>query len=384
MKLKTNRAKQIETHIATQTPLDNTAIRVELSGEVKTYRVYKVPTKLLIFNIRNGRFAAELLEKEESLKRKLDPTVEDDAKIIQKLLLTQSDSETEALKEDLRAHGQLEPGIITFDGAVINANRRLAIIKTLFEETRETRFEFLHVAVLPPNVDEKDLWRIEAGLQFAKDFRLEYGPINELLKLREGQLRGLTPADISKSLLGRFSDKKVIEKLDILKLIDSYLRSIKKPGEYHLVQGRVEQFNSLQSNVVGPLRKKSKGDADIANAITAAFSLIQKTGASYLEIRNLKKIMLNEKAQKELAPLLENKSSKEAVAEAFAAASEIVEDNEHRDKPERLIKRALSAIQSVSPNASHLSTPKVKAMLKELVDHAQVLLKTQSLLKLKN
>lgn len=380
MKLKTNRAKQIEAHLATQTPLDNTAIRVELSGEVKTYRVYKVPTKLLIFNIRNGRFAAELLEKEESLKRKLDPTVEDDAKIIQKLLLTQSDSETEALKEDLRAHGQLDPGIITFDGAVINANRRLAIIKKLFEETREPRFEFLNVAVLPENVDEKDLWRIEAGLQFAKDFRLEYGPINELLKLKEGSLRGLTPADISKSLLGRYSAKKVIEKLEILKLIDTYLRSIKKPGEYHIVQRNVEKFNSLQANVVAPLRKKSKSDADVANAITVAFSLIHKTEASHWEIRNLRKIMLNEKAEKELAPILEGKGTKEAIAEAFAAASEIVEDSENKDKPERLIKRALSAIQSISPSATRLTTPKVKSMLKELVEHAQKLLKTRALI----
>ena len=39
-------------------------------------------------------------------------------------------------------------------------------------------------------MDERDLWRIEAGLQFAKDFRLEYGPVNELLKLKEGLERG--------------------------------------------------------------------------------------------------------------------------------------------------------------------------------------------------
>jgi hypothetical protein len=376
MKLDTSRAKQIDAYLNDKKPLEHTAVPVELSGEVKILQVYHVPIKLLLFNIRNGRFAAELLEKEEELKRKLDPTVQQDAKIIQKLLLEQSESETEALKADLRAHGQLEPGIITFDGAVINANRRMAILKTLYDETRESKFEYLNVGRLPQGVDQKDLWRIEAGLQFAKDFRLEYGPINELLKLKEGLKQDLTPEDISKSLLGRYSAKKIIEKLEILKLIETYLHSIKKSGEYHLIQRNVEKFNSLQANVVGPLKKKGKKDSEIANAIAVAFALIQKAPeVTHWDIRDLRGIVLNERAEKELAPILKDKASKETIVEAFTAAQEIVEDNEKKDKPERLVKRALTAIKSISQKSSHLARPNVKTMLKELKEQVEKLLK---------
>lgn len=377
MKLDTNRAKQIDTYLKDQEALPQTAVRVELAGEIKVRPVYRVPIKYLIFNVRNGRFAAELLEKEEQLRRKLDPTAEADAKIIQKLLLEQSESETEALKEDLKLHSQLEPGIITFDGAVINANRRMAVISALFDETRETRYEYLNVARLPPEVDQKDLWRIEAGLQFAKDFRLEYGPINELLKLKEGKAQGLTSRDISKSLLGRYSDKKVIEKLEILKLIDSYLRYTKKPGEYHSIQRNVEKFNSLQANVVAPLRRKGKKDVEIAKAISIGFALIHKTDVSHWDVRSLCKIALNEKAEKELAPILRDKATKESIKEAFEAAQEIVEDNEKKDKPERLVKRALTAIKSISPKSARLIKSNVKAMLKELREQVTELLKAR-------
>jgi hypothetical protein len=110
------------------------------------------------------------------------------------------------------------------------------------------------VARLPKGVDAKGLWRIEASLQFGRDFRLDYGQVNELLKIRAGKNSGLSDKQISVALSGRYSDKKVNEKLEILKLMDSYLYSIGKPGAYtHIQQERAgEMFNSLHDNVISP------------------------------------------------------------------------------------------------------------------------------------
>jgi len=378
MKMDTNRAKLLDAFLKGIPPLVNIAVRVELAGEINTLAVYHIPMKYLLFNIRNGRFAAELLEKEEQLRRKLDPTLEQDARIIRKLLLEQSESETAALTEDLKLHGQLEPGIITFDGAVINGNRRMAILKTLFEETHEPKFDYLNVARLPEQVDQKDLWRVEAGLQFAKDFRLEYGPINELLKLREGLQQGLSAEDISKSLLGRYTAKKVNEKFEVLKLIDSYLRQIKRPGEYHLIQRNVEKFNSLQANVVAPLRKFGKPAEEIANVISVAFALIQKVpNVSHWNIRRLRDIAQNSKAEKELVPILAEKTSRETINDAFETAKEIVDVSAKKDKPQQLLRSALTAVKSINPKSPHLSEPKVKEMLKELAKQVEILLKAK-------
>jgi hypothetical protein len=269
---------------------------VFIHGEIKKLDVFRLPIKLLAFNIANGRFAAELLAAEKKLNRKLDATKAEDVKIIQGLLLQQDKNETETLKADLKKNGQIYPGIITFDGAVINANRRMAILQAIFTETNDEKFEYLNVARLPKGVDAKDLWRIEANLQFGRDFRLEYGQVNELLKIRAGRQSGLSDKQISEALAGRFSPKKVAEKLETLKLMDSYLHSIGKPAEYTIIQEeRIgEMFNSLHDNVISPLKNGSL-KSEIPKVTQIAFAMTQgangKKRHSHWKIRRLRNAM---------------------------------------------------------------------------------------------
>lgn len=381
MELETVREKQLDAYLKRPSALDDQKERVVLKGQPKHLQVYRVPIKYLIYNIRNGRFASELLAKESELKRKLDPGTPEDAKIIQKLLLELSPNETDALKADLRQNGQLDPGVITKDGAVINANRRMAILSALYEETHDPKFEYLRVARLPKDVDEKDIWRMEAGLQFAKEFRLDYSPINELLKLKEGKETGFSSADISQALLGRFSKSKVDEKLEILKLIESYLDFIGKPRQYNVVQDErdVEKFNSLQANVIAPLKRRGINDVEIAKLVTFAFRLINETDRTHWDIRLLNKIAAKKGALKELlknydarAPF---KSTKDQIEEDFATAKEIVEDEEQQDRPERLLKKALSALSSVRSDNPGLARPEVNRLVAELKAEVDRLLK---------
>lgn len=381
MKLETIREKQLDAYLAREDARDDQKVRLVLKGEPKHLQVYRVPIRYLIYNIRNGRFAAELLAKESQLKRKLDPGTPQDAKIIQKLLLDLNPSETEALKADLRQNGQLDPGVITRDGAVINGNRRMAILSALHEETHEPRFEYLRVARLPKDVDEKDIWRIEAGLQFAKEFRLDYSPINELLKLKEGRDSGLSSAAISRILLGRFTPAKVEEKLSILKLIESYLVFIGKPGQYHIVQEErdVEKFNSLQANVCAPLKRQGMKDSEIAKLLTFAFLLIHKTDLRHWDIRLLSKIAGEPNAYTELfrnydpkRPLAE---PKDRLEESFATAREIVEAQQNQNRPGRLLRKALSALQGIGSDHPKLTEAASKSLLAALKAEIDRLLK---------
>ena len=372
MKLETVREKQLDAYLTKSSALDDQKLRIPLKGKPEHLQVYRVPINYLIYNIRNGRFAAELLKKESELKRKLDSGALEDAKIIQVLLLELNQSETDALKADLRDNGQLDPGVITRDGAVINGNRRMAILSALHEETQDPKFEYLRVARLPKDVDEKDLWRIEAGLQFAKEFRLNYSPINELLKLKEGWDSGFSSAEISKTLLGRFTSSQVVEKLAILKLIESYLHFIGRPGQYHVVQDErdVEKFNSLQAIVVASLKKKGKKDADIAKLVTFAFQLIKETDLTHWDIRLLSKIAVEEDANSELLKNYDankpSKMTKEELEESFATAREIVEARQEQNRPERLLKKALSALRGVRSADSKLTGSVMKTLLTEL------------------
>jgi hypothetical protein len=375
MKLETSRDKQLDAYVAKQDAKDDQKLRLVLKGDPVQLQVYKVPIKYLIFNIRNGRFAAELLQKESELKRKLDTTVPADAKIIQKLLLDISPHETEALKKDLAHNGQLDPGVITHDGAVVNANRRMAILSLLHEETADPKFEYLRVARLPKDVDEKDIWRIEAGLQFAKEFRLDYSPINELLKLKEGREKSrLSPQEISTTLMGRFTANEVTERLAVLKLIESYLEFIGKPGQYHIVQEQrsMEKFNSLQANVIAPLRKqRGLKEPEIAKLTALAFILINRTDLSHWDIRLLSKIAANSNARAELyrnydAEKAVSQQPRSKLEENFATAKETYEAQQNQNKPERLLRKALSALQGISDGHGALADASLKSLLNQI------------------
>lgn len=390
--LKTERAKLIdaylESHNQGDEEKDKSRMPISYKGELHRHQVYRIPTKYLIHNIMNGRFRSELLEKEAELKRKLDAADENDKPIFRQLLLDQKRSETEVLKADLVKNGQLDPGIITHDGAVINANRRMAILHELYEETKDSKYEYLLVARLPPDVGERDLWKIEAGLQFGRDYRLEYGGVNELIKLKEGEKQGLSDKEISIALAGRYTEKAVRDKLDTLKLIDSYLKFIGKKGQYNLIveQRSLEKFNSLYSNVIKQLKKKHGIDGkEIAMLTEVAFGLIEKTDVSHWDIRELRKIATIPKAANQLKsslilepsetpksndnerePNIVKEPDGEQLKEAFTSAKEVVEAEEDRDKPLRLLSRAKSALDGVDENATVLKEKKAQKELKEI------------------
>ncbi len=57
----------------------------------------------------------------------------------------------------------------------------------------------------------------------------DYGPINTLLKFKEGIDSGLTPIQVVRNLYGYEDEKQILEKLEILKLIVKYLKLIGEP-----------------------------------------------------------------------------------------------------------------------------------------------------------
>lgn len=344
---------------------------VAVHGEVKQREVFRLPMRLLIFNLTNGRFAAELLDKEKTGKRKLDPTTRDDAKVIRQFLLEQNPGETAALKEDMKKNGQLEAGIITFDGAVINANRRMAILQLLAEETGNESYEYLTVARLPRGVDGKDLWRIEAKLQFGRDFRLEYGPVNELLKIRTGRQSGLSAKQISQALIGRYSERQIEEKLKILKLIESYLEFIGKPLNYKTIQEvRVtEHFNSLQNSVMSPLANSVRR-ADIPKLIEVAFAMIAGGKHTHWRIRELRQIAELDKARKELFKAFDKKGNvtrdTNTIVDTFEAAQGEVANQKDQEYPERLARRAHSALKGILSNHQSIKKAEFQQILTEI------------------
>jgi len=281
-------------------------VPVLLKGKREVLPVYKIPLDYLYYNIRNGRFKAEYLELvRKSGGKELDPTNKDDAKKIQNLLLNLDPLETKRTTLDIKQRGQWNPGIMTHDGFVIDGNRRLSILQNLAKE--DSKFAEMKIARLPSTVDKNDLWKLEAGIQLGKDEIVRYGPINELLKLKEGIEAGFSAAEIANTLYGYQDDEEVNNKLKRLDLIEDYLAFIGSPQTFSEANGIVEHFIDAQ-NILEFYYKRTD-DMELRKLFKRAIWALIKDGRSHLEIRKIREML---KLESEVALDWLNKIAKNA------------------------------------------------------------------------
>ena len=172
-----------------------------------SYTVYRVPIEILSFNFDNGRIAAEIRTIEQRSKRKFKSSNKEDQKSVGEILL-KSKYYTKGATDDLKnslTYEQKKPAYVTFDAVVIDGNRRMACLNALHDETGEQRFTEIDVCVLP-KATQKELIVFENNLQIATDFKQEYGPVNDRLRLRDMKEAKFTYKEIEASLHGRWNE----------------------------------------------------------------------------------------------------------------------------------------------------------------------------------
>ena len=262
---------------------------ISLKGKKQSLDVYRLPTNMLFYNIKNGRFAAEYNEKVRREGGHLDAEKEEDAEVIKNLLLSIAEGETKRTYSDLKIRGQWNCGIITIDGYLIDGNRRKAIISQLYEDTGQEVWKYMEVARLDGPITPESLWALEAGIQLGKDEIVRYGPINEMLKIREGKRAGLSEKEIVNALYGYDREEEIHDKIDRLELIGKYLEFVGRADQYSLVKNNVEHFINLQKIMKSCDEQGYEPDKKLKIKY-ATFQLIRE-GATHLEIRKINQMI---------------------------------------------------------------------------------------------
>lgn len=280
-------------------------LRLWLQGDKQDLKVYRIPIQHLYFNIENGRYRDKMLQLRADYPGvNIDPKEDKWRTEIHKMLKgdyvgtvgvegTEEDrSAFERLMEDIKTREQLSPGIVLSDGGVIDGNRRLAVLFSLTGE----RFTFFDGVILPENINHLDRWRIEVGAQLGKDQKLDYSPINQLLKIREGlELyksikipEGKTPQDMVAEALYGVSPKEVNDSIDRINLIDEYLDFFKLKGKYFCIADRNERFieavNTLKAAERLPPHEKAKLKVQL-------FVIIKEGIMTNWEIRDIRRAL---------------------------------------------------------------------------------------------
>ena len=221
-------------------------LKVKLSSGYQELIVYRFPIKLLKFRLENTRFEVKKYTYEKQHKKKIEQDTEEGKKIITSFLLYKDTGkiltdEAKDLIKDLKEHGQLQPGVITWDGNILNGNRRVASLNYLYDEDKKPIYEYFNAVRLLKNTTEKELFNVEADLQWANDLKSDYDPLAKYKMLERA--RKLYKVEEIASLTRKSKGKIKIE-LAELDLIQKYLknRDDKDEEDFEKLHGQTEVF----------------------------------------------------------------------------------------------------------------------------------------------
>ncbi|MBW6438297.1 transcriptional regulator [Actinoplanes hulinensis] len=173
--------------------------KVEFRGQPVNVQVIDMPVGRLFYNPGTHRIRAQRShDPGKDAVLGVDPWSAESQEYLHYLLTTQPadpsrrDPRFDELKESLRDYKQLEPGLITHDGILVNGNTRRAALKELGAST-------IRVGVLPASCAWDDIHAVELTLQLRQDHRRDYSYINHLLALEEQMALGAELSDIART-----------------------------------------------------------------------------------------------------------------------------------------------------------------------------------------
>jgi hypothetical protein len=281
-----------------------------IKGEKRDLIVYRIALQHLYFNIENGRYADRMIRlKQENKGVHIDERQEKWKCKIEEMLAgehkdtTRDKSAFEKLLQDIRDRDQLRPGVVLLDGGVIDGNRRFAALRRLSRESQNaSRFGYFDAVILPQDTTDEDRWFIEAGIQLGIPERLDYTPINELLKVRQGILLYQSKIEdgslgdtespvkhVAKALYGR-SEADVREMFQRLSLIDEYLESTGRPQAYDEVGPQSEDFLEA-TKIMAAAENQQRDPAFMGKLKHVLFYLIHKDLMDNKQLRQIRQAL---------------------------------------------------------------------------------------------
>ena len=378
MNINSQNAKKIDSYINDYKSISdlNDHEKVRIQGKKVKLPVFRLPLNYLFYNAGNGRFAKEYLKLQKEQKHELDPLIQEHADLIQTMLLDQNPGKTDWLENNLRDEGQQEYGIITHDGYVINGNRRLSVLKSRLSGKGNDEHEYMKVARLPKNIDEIDVIKIELEKQMAREQKLDYGPINELLKIEHGIKSKLTTSQIAATI--GYTKEEIEEKMARLELIRDYLDFIGEPDNFEAVDDINDHFIDLHDKIFSDklLKQKRFNSGELDKIKNIAFATM-KAKVPSKALRKIPKMVTNPKIRDSFfgAAKVAKPSTAKETLEIFKVCETRLQAETDKGKPAKLLNSILATFDSVDFHHPELKQEENKNMIKKIIEYMESLKK---------
>jgi hypothetical protein len=232
---------------------------VRYDGVEKLYNVYEIPLEFLVYNPYNGRIRSLTLSYEAQYNRKLDAQNDKDRSVIEQFLFDSAKAKNEKTIESIEAIGQQEFGIVTYDGVIIDGNRRAMILNDINRRTGQDR-KFKAVILNDKLIGkEKEIITLETSYQMGVDSKVDYNPIEKYIRCKELR-RFYSNEEIGAQMSE--APKQIQEWLDILTLMEDYLNFLNTPEMYIRLEKREGHFVDLYKYINAYIGRGSHQSVD--------------------------------------------------------------------------------------------------------------------------
>ena len=397
-----------------------TGTKLKYQGEIREFNVYKIPIEFLAYNVENGRISSVV----KSYKREhgpLDINNNVDSNRISNFLFESNEERNKKTMRDLAENGQIEPGIITMDGIIVDGNRRASLLRRIsessdYDQSTKDKCAYFLARILPEDADEKEILRLETSFQMGADSKVDYNAIEKYLHTRDLHHKRFSLEQISE-YMGLESTSVVALNLEIMELIDSYLDTYGYSGIYtRLPRGCEDDFLKLNTAIkkiqngriqwiptdkldeveidlknicFDFIRLEEKGDFDfraIASTSNNNFLNDESTWVNFTTGYNeviskieseeeTDKILSNAKSDEDARRLLNQRDSKwkesmrNNLMDIFNDCKNIIENKKEKGKPELLLKKAINALSEIDVQSVNAASNRLEltAKIKEIV-----------------
>lgn len=173
----------MDRNLSEKVKLTRMARKLTVGGETKEYQVYKIRLDLLRYNAQNDRIATRMSEYAEGHNGQLPDSSnqEEFNSIIEEYIVNSNPDRMAATELSIKENGQQEPGVVLANGLVIDGNRRFTCLRRLAR--KNDQFNWFEASILPSSIgdDRETIKCLELALQFGREERVGYDPIDRLV-----------------------------------------------------------------------------------------------------------------------------------------------------------------------------------------------------------
>lgn len=241
-----------------------------------------VPIGFALYNVLSGRThraQSDWIERNGVSPDFFDDPEQDEVQAAQHAILLDMIA-MEGLDRDLSERQQRTPAVLTYDGFILDGNRRVAALRD------QGAVENIVAVVLPHDATRSEIFETELELQMARETKAEYNWVDQALHVAYGT-RELHESIHSVAKRMNESDKVVQAILARLALVDLYLDWLGTAGKYHRIPPDAEQaFIELADReqrqpfrVLPELQRRTIRQA--------CFAVIQADAGGYMDVRRV-------------------------------------------------------------------------------------------------